>query len=148
MSGGDDAMFETDRAADFIARSDAERLDLKVLLLSLAGIGRREGERFLGVFISGDKDKGESSSGPWSNGWSSSHPSELAICRILFSAALLSAGEKPWSSFDMKSSDESSDGIDSLETDLVDKTEASTPSLPTNICPSTSSSMLPNSPSN
>jgi hypothetical protein len=48
---------------------------------------------------------------------------------------------------DKKSSDEPSDGIDSLDTDLVERTEASTPSLPTNICPSTSSSRFPNRPS-
>lgn len=50
-------------------------------------------------------------------------------------------------SFDTKSSEEPRDGIDSLDADLVERTEASTPSLPTNIWPSTSSSRFPKRPS-
>lgn len=99
------------------------------------------------MFISGDEEVGDSSSWEYSNGWSSSHSWELAICLSLLSDAFRWLGENPERSLDTKSSDEPSDGIDSLETDLVERTEASTPSLPTNICPSTSSSRLPNSPS-
>ena len=67
-------MFETDWAADLSARRDAERLDLKVFVRSLAGIGLLEGERFLGVLMSGDEDSGESASRESSRGWSSSQP--------------------------------------------------------------------------
>lgn len=140
-------MFETDWAADLSARRDAERLDLKVFVRSLAGIGLLEGERFLGVLTSGDEDSGESASRESSRGWSSSQPWELAICMSLLSDEFRCVGENPDISVDTKSSDEPRDGIDSLETDLVERTEASTPSLPTNICPSTSSSRLPNKPS-
>jgi len=55
-------MFETDWAANLRARKDADRLDLKVFDRSFVGIGLREGERFLGVFISGDEDIGDSNS--------------------------------------------------------------------------------------
>ena len=114
---------------------------------SLGGIGLLEGERFLGVFISGDEDIGESVSRGSRRGWSSSQPWELAICMSLLSDEFRCVGENPDISVDTKSSDEPRDGIDSLETDLVESTEASTPSLPTNICPSKSSSRLPNRPS-
>jgi len=68
MSGGELAMFETECAADLRARKEADRLDLKVFVRSLAGTPLRVGERFLGVFISGDEDMGESSSGGYNNG--------------------------------------------------------------------------------
>jgi len=147
MSGGELAIFETDCAANLRARKEAERLDLKVFVRSFAGTPLRVGERFLGVFISGDEDVGESSSGGYNKGWSSSHPWELANCLSFLSDAFRWVGENPDRSVDTKSSDEPNDGIDSLETDLVERIDASTPSLPINICPSTSSSRLPNKPS-
>jgi hypothetical protein len=137
-------IFETDCRR---ARKDAERLDLKPFVRSFARIGILVGERFLGVLSSGDEDMGESASWESSNGWSSSQPCELAICLNLLSDATRWADEKPLKSLDTKSSEEPSDGIDSLDTDLVERTEASTPSLPTNIWPSTSSSRFPNRPS-
>jgi len=48
----------------------------------------------------------------------------------------------------MKSSGDAREGIDSLDTDRADNTVRSTPSFPTNICPSTNSSIFPKSPSN
>ena len=48
----------------------------------------------------------------------------------------------------MKSSGDAREGIDSLDADRADNTVLSAPSLPTNICPSTNSSIFPKSPSN
>jgi hypothetical protein len=68
ISGGEDAMFETDCAAYLRARKDAERLDLNVLVRSLVGIGLRDGDRFRGVLSSGDEDIGDSMSRMCSSG--------------------------------------------------------------------------------